>query len=194
MADQCNSFAGIVEGFDQSDRRRTLRQIPHGTVPAHIKHSVEVFRFHIRELNRARESSLRRRVLFEPRHRCGLILRQVALRIDGWLSPFGRSERQINTSISEYKVRGGKFFQPETGLATCVAELIVRREHHQDFHVCLLVCFLPDYRLNRLRRSYNTTRAEAQTIGPWYRRYFGSSQGDERRLQAATIKMQELLC
>ena len=43
---------------------------------------------------------------------------------DRWLSPFGRSERQINTSISEYKVRGGKFFQPETGLAACVAELI----------------------------------------------------------------------
>ncbi len=34
-----------------------------------------------------------------------------------------------------------KFFKPETGLATCVAELIVRREHHQDFHVCLLMCF-----------------------------------------------------
>jgi hypothetical protein len=40
----------------------------------------------------------------------------------------------MNTSISEYRARGGKFFQPETGLATCVAELIVRREHHQDIH------------------------------------------------------------
>src|SRR6266403_889533 len=33
-----------------------------------------------------------------------------------------------------------------------------------------------------------------QTIGRWYRRYFGSSQGDVRRLQAGMTKVQELHC
>src|SRR5260370_4895420 len=76
----------------------------------------------------------------------------------------------------------------ETRPSGSVEGVMSNRDPYSD------LCFLPDYRLKRLRRSYNTTSAEAQTIGRWYRRYFGSSQGDERRLQAGTIKIQKGHC
>jgi len=69
--------------------------------------------------------------------------------------------------------------QARSRLATCVAELIVRSEHHQDFHVCLSCVFSSGLPIEQLPTSDNTTSAETQTIGRWYQRYFGSGQGHE---------------
>jgi hypothetical protein len=51
------------------------------------------------------------------------------------LPRFGGGERQLNTGVSENEVGSGKFFQSETGLAAGIAELVMGRQHHQDFHV-----------------------------------------------------------
>ena len=82
--------------------------------------------FTLRKFDRVSESLLRRLIFLKPRHRRRLIFRQIALRIERRLSAFRRGERQFNAGISEDKIGGGKFFQPETSLAAGVAQLIVR--------------------------------------------------------------------
>jgi len=52
VAEQGDRFAGIVERFEQSDRNRALREIPHGAVPAKIEDRIVIFRFQVGELDR----------------------------------------------------------------------------------------------------------------------------------------------
>jgi len=99
--------------------------------------------------------------------------------------------RSDYTSISEYEVRGGKFFQPEPVFAACVTELIVRREHHQIFMFVPLFVFFR-LSIDPSRRSDNTQRG-GQTIGQRIADTFDQS-ARRARLQAGTIKMQELHC
>src|ERR1700719_1481228 len=115
MADQSNGLAGIVERFEKSDRHWVLRQIPHRTVSARIKHRIKVSCLHIRKLHCVCEGLQRPLILLEPYLRRSLIFRQVALWIDRRLPTFRRGQREIDTGISENKVRGRTLFKPKTG-------------------------------------------------------------------------------
>jgi hypothetical protein len=55
--------------------------------------------------------------------------------LDRGLSSFWRTQRQFDTRVPEDKIRGREFLQPNTGFAAGIAQLIVRRQHHQYFHV-----------------------------------------------------------
>ena len=104
-------------------------------MPAGIKNGVEVFRLHVRKFYRAMARAFcAGRVLLKSRHGRRLIFRQVALWIEWGLTAFRRGQRQINASVPEDEVRGREFFKPEPGLATRVAELIMRRQHQEYFH------------------------------------------------------------
>jgi hypothetical protein len=89
----------------------------------------------IGELHRLRQLALRPFILLEPRHRRSLILRQIALRIDGRLAAPRRRERQFDARVSEDEIRGRKLFEPKPRLATSVAQSIVGRYYHHDLHV-----------------------------------------------------------
>src|SRR5215831_637543 len=101
MADQSDWLTGIVERFKQSNGNWVLREIPHGAVPARIKHGVEVFCLHVRKLYCVGKGFQRPVILLEPCHCRSLIFRKIALWIDRRLATFGRGEHQINTRISE---------------------------------------------------------------------------------------------
>jgi hypothetical protein len=51
VADQSDWLARIVERFEQSDGHGALREFPHRTMSAWIKHGVVVFCSYIRELD-----------------------------------------------------------------------------------------------------------------------------------------------
>src|SRR5580700_4682060 len=154
MAHQRDWLAGIIESLQQRDRRRALREIPHRAVPTGIENGIEVFRLHVRELHRVSESLLRRRVLLEPRHRRGLIFRQIAFRIEWRLPTFRRGQRQLNSSITEYEIRRRELLQPEASLAAGVAQLIMRRQDHQYLHVLLLFFVSSSTQRPRLRSAF----------------------------------------
>src|SRR5215469_4296591 len=126
VADQRDWLSGIVEGLKQCDRHGTLREVPHGSVPANVEHGVKIFCLHIGELDCLRKLFLCSLVLLKSRHRGSLIFRQITLRIDGGLASLWRSQGQLDTRVPENKVRGRKLFQPEPGLTARVAKLIVR--------------------------------------------------------------------
>src|SRR5215469_2221861 len=90
MTDQSDWFAGIVEGFEESDRHRALREIPHWTMPTRIKHRIEVFCLHVRKLYCVSKGFQRPLIFLEPRHCRSLIFRQIALWIDRRLPTFRR--------------------------------------------------------------------------------------------------------
>jgi hypothetical protein len=104
-------------------------------VPTGIENGVEVFRLHVRKLDRIGQSLLRRRVLLEPRHRRRLIFRQVAFRIERRLPAFRRGERHIDAGIPEHEIGGREFLKPETSRAARVPQLVVRCQDHQYFHI-----------------------------------------------------------
>src|SRR3954470_17812600 len=139
VAHQSDRFTGAVERFQQGDRDGTFREIPHRTVPADVEHGVIVGRSHVRQRNRVCQRLLRFFITFEPRHRGGLVLREITLRIDRRLPSSRRRERELNAGVPKHEVRRCKLLQPKPSLAAGLAESIVRREYHHNFHVPLLV-------------------------------------------------------
>src|SRR5947209_18993187 len=125
MAHSRNRLTGVVERFYERDRNGVVHKVPHRPVTADVEDRVEVFRFHIREFDRLRQRRLRRLVLLEPSHGGRLALRKITLRIDRGLPAFRRSERQSYARVPEYEVGSGELLQPEAGLATGLAQLIM---------------------------------------------------------------------
>src|SRR5271166_2427723 len=135
MTDSSHGLAGVVERLDQRDGIGVIDDIPHWAVASHVKYGVEILRLHVGKLDRLRKAVLCFLILLKPRHRRSLLLRQVALWIDRGLSSFRRSQSQFDTRVPEDKIRGREFLQPNAGFAAGVAQLIVRRQHRQYFHV-----------------------------------------------------------
>ena len=127
VANERHYLPGIIERLNQRDRHWALSEIPHRAMPARIEDRVEILRSHIRKFDGICKVFLRRCIFLEPGHGGRLIFWQIALRIDRWLAAFRGGNRQLNTGVSENEVGSGKFFQPETGFAASVAELVVRR-------------------------------------------------------------------
>src|SRR6478672_5609386 len=125
MANQSDRFAGIVKRFEKSNGHRVFSQVPHGAVPTRIKHGIEVFCLDVCELYCVGKGFYGPFVLLESHLRRGLIVRQIALWIDGRLTTLGRGQGDIDTCIPEDKVWGRTFFKPKTSFTPCVAKLIV---------------------------------------------------------------------
>src|ERR1019366_4663293 len=88
----------------------------------------------VRQSQSARESGLRRTVLLEPARRRRLAVGRVALWIDRRLAALGRRQGDIGAGILEDVIGSGELLQPEARFAARVAQLVVRREHHQNVH------------------------------------------------------------
>src|SRR5215470_13468094 len=73
-------------------------------------------------------------VLLETTGDVGLEAGVFALGIKRWATALGGGQGDLGASILEHVVRRGEFLQPEAGLATSVAELVVGGQNHQDFH------------------------------------------------------------
>jgi hypothetical protein len=130
LANQCDDFAGIVERFEQGNRIFTLGQVPHWTVAAGIKNSVEVFRFHVGKELGVGKNLLSGFVLLKAFLRFRLISRYVALWVDRRLSAFRRCEGYFDTGVFERKVGGGEFFKPDACFASGASKLVVGGEYH----------------------------------------------------------------
>ena len=70
-------------------------------------------------------------IRLESLGRGGLGVGFIAFGIEGWLATTGRGKHDLRPGILEHIIGGGEFLQPETGLLTGVAQLVVRRENHQ---------------------------------------------------------------
>jgi hypothetical protein len=77
-------------------------------------------------------------VLLEPAGEVGLEVRLVTFGVQRRPAALGRSEGDLGAGVLEDIIRRREFLQPEAGLASRVAELVVRSENQQDFHKALL--------------------------------------------------------
>jgi hypothetical protein len=103
-----------------------------------VEDGIVVFLLDAIEARRPVELSVGVGVLLEPPGDVGLEVRLVALGIERRATALGRREGELGAGILEHIVRRGEFLEPEAGLATRVAELVVRSKNHQDFHNALL--------------------------------------------------------
>ena len=131
-------LAGGNEGFDQLDGVLVFGEIPHRAVAARIEDGVEVFLLDAVEANGLVELSFRGRVLLEPEREVGAEFGFVALGIERRPAAFRRCERDLNAGVLENVVGSRELFEPEAGLSSGVAQLVVGCDNHQYFHDCLL--------------------------------------------------------
>jgi hypothetical protein len=94
--------------------------------------------FHVRQPNGLRKRLLRGRIFFESRLSLGLVLRQITFRIDRRLPALRRRERQLHASVAKDKIRRREFLEPKPSLLACVAQLVMRGQHHENFHLLFL--------------------------------------------------------
>jgi hypothetical protein len=97
---------------------------------AGVEDGIVVFLLDAIEARRPVQLSVGVGVLFESPGDVGLEVRLVALRIERRATALGRGEGDLGPSILENIVGRREFLQPEAGLATRVAELIVRGKNH----------------------------------------------------------------
>ena len=102
-----------------------------------VKDGIVVFLLDAIEAHRLVQLGVSGGILLEPTGEVGLKVRLVALGIERRTSALGRCEGDLGPSILEDIVRRRQFLEPETSLATCVAELVVGGKNHQDFHDAL---------------------------------------------------------
>lgn len=139
MANESDDLAGTDKGFDQLDRVRIFREIPQRPMATRIEHRIEVLLLHLTQshcIGKLRLSSL---VGIEASSKIGLKRRLIALRVKRRLATFRRRQGNLGTRISERIVRGCQFLQPKAGSSASIAKLIVRRQHHENFHRNLLM-------------------------------------------------------
>jgi hypothetical protein len=99
-----------------------------------VENGIVVFLLDAIEACRPVELSVGAGDLFEPPDDVGLEVRLVALGIERRATALGRCEGDLGAGILEDIVRRSEFLQPEAGLATRIAEPVVRSKNHQDFH------------------------------------------------------------
>src|SRR5262249_37578368 len=139
MADGCDRFAGTVEGLDEGDGAWILSQVPHRAVAAGIEDRVVIRGFDVTEPQGVCQHCLGCGILLETPRQFGLALRCVADRVERRLPPVGRGAGHCRPGIEKGVVGRGALAEPEAGLASRVAELVVRRDDHQDLHAYLVV-------------------------------------------------------
>src|SRR5271154_2318119 len=114
-------------------RSRKLISAP--TAAFRIKDGVEVFLPDALEANGLVELSFRGRVLLEPSRKVGAEFGFVALGVERRPAALRGRERDLGSSVLENVVGGSELFEPEAGLATRVAQLIVGCQHHEYSHI-----------------------------------------------------------
>src|SRR5262249_35815701 len=133
-----------------------------------VEDGVVVFLLDPVETHRPVELGFGVRVLFEPTGDVGLESRLVALGIKWRTAALGRCEGNLRARILEDVVRRGELLQPKAGLSAGVAELVMRRQNHQDFHGGLLWPFGRDlhgrYRQPRPSRRGARRRDPAEAL------------------------------
>src|SRR5215813_11426797 len=105
---------------------------------AWIEHGIVAFLFYAIEAQRLVELSFGIGVLLEATGDVRLEARILALGIERWTTALGRGQRDLRARALEFVVGRGQLLQPESGLATGVAELVVGCQNHQDLHGRLL--------------------------------------------------------
>src|SRR5690606_9635839 len=101
---------------------------------ARIKDGVEVTFLDRGELHGVRQYIAGLCVRLEPAGLIGLKARLVALRVERGLAAIRRCQDDLESSILEDVVGGGKLLEPEACLAAGIAELIVRCQNYQNLH------------------------------------------------------------
>ena len=134
MADEAGRLVRLGEGLDQGDGVGVVRQIPQRSVSAGIKDGVEILGLHRRQDDGRGQGGLGFGVGLEPARVVGLGVGVVALGIQRRLTALGRGQHDLRARILQRVIGRRQFFQPEAGLLARVAELIVRRQHQQNFH------------------------------------------------------------
>src|SRR5271154_5755587 len=135
MTHYADRLTGGEEGLDQLDGVLVVGEIPHRAVATRIKDGVEVFVPDALEANGLVELSFRGRVLLEPSRKVGTEFGFVALGVERRPAALPGRERDLGSSVLENVVGGSELFEPEAGLATRVAQLIVGCQHHEYSHI-----------------------------------------------------------
>src|SRR5271167_3045992 len=134
MAHDADWLTGSNEGLDQFDGMLVFGEIPHRAMATRVEDGVEVFLLDAVEANGLIQLSFRRCVLLKPDREISTGFGFVALGIERRTAAFRRCERDLDAGVLENVVRGCELFEPESCLASGVAELVVGCDHHEHFH------------------------------------------------------------
>ena len=134
VTNEGDGLVGSQESLNQLDRVRVLGQVPHRAMTAGIEDGVEILWLDAVEADRRGKLRLCCGIRLEPMREFGLEVRLVALRIERRLAALRRGEHDLGASVLEMVIWRGEFLQPEAGLASCIAELVVGGKNHQDLH------------------------------------------------------------
>ncbi len=99
-----------------------------------VEHRVEILGRDLIQTIGVGQQRLRLAIAVEALGRLGLGVRLVALRVERRLTALGRSQYHLRAGIQKGGVRRGEFLQPEAGLFAGVTQLVVGREHDENFH------------------------------------------------------------
>lgn len=127
MTHRRHRFATVVKRFDQRNRMAVFSQVPQRAVAAGIEHGIEIRSLYRVQLDCRRQCRLGGRILAKALGCGGLRIGLVTFRVQRWLAPLGRGQRQLRAGILEHVIRRGEFFQPEAGFLAGITQLIVGR-------------------------------------------------------------------
>ena len=137
VADHRDRLAGGDEGFDELGRILVLGEVPHRAVATGIEHGVEVFLPDAVEANGLVELRFGRRIRLEAEREVGAEFGLVALGVERRTAALRGGESDLGPGVLEDEIGCSELFEPEAGLASGVAQLVVRGDDHQYFHSCL---------------------------------------------------------
>ncbi|MNV69732.1 hypothetical protein D3C71_1626560 [compost metagenome] len=132
VAHQGQRLAGRKGFFDQRNGLCILRQVPQRPVTAGVEHGVKVIGLHAGQQHGAGQFFLRGQIALETASGICLRISVIAFGVQRRLAAFRGCERDVCARVFEDVIRGGKFFQPETGLLTGVSQLVVGGQNHED--------------------------------------------------------------
>jgi hypothetical protein len=138
MTHDADRLAGGKERFDQLDGVFVFGEIPHRAMAARVEQGVEILLPDAVETNGLAELSFRGRVLLEPDCQVGAGFGFVALGVERRSSALWRRQRDLDAGVLEDVVGSRELFEPEAGLSSGVAQLVVGCDNHQHLHDCLL--------------------------------------------------------
>ena len=125
MAHCADDLVLIVGFLDQRDRGLVVGQVPQRTVAAGVENRVILVHVDIAQLLGAGEHFLGVGVAHEPFGRLGEGVVGLTVRVNWRLAALGRGKGDVGSGVLEHVIGRSELFEPETGLVSGVAHLVV---------------------------------------------------------------------
>jgi len=141
MAYQCHRLTRCKERLNQLDGVLVFSYVPQRAVSTGIEYRVKILLLDGIEPDGRSKLRLCYCIRLEAARCVRLRTGLVALRVQWRLAALGRREDDVGSCVLERVIRGGEFFEPKPGFFAGIAQLIVRGEDHENFHLLFPLLF-----------------------------------------------------